>query len=206
MPDLDASKRIKHKVQQSTSSNNTVSSSDSQQTINTPSSQRADSSSNITHWPNDNGHVSTSRSSTIPNLTVGIGDLKRQRSPNTTSPTVLPGYRESIFGQAHQSLPWRDGQRNERIPSAQPFPHDEGDSRASYQELPATDNLSLAGSAQIAHRTRRCATPSLLTSDSTNRSSIASPSTGSSVFFNVGNPLTDPPLFYTATLLIPLLH
>jgi hypothetical protein len=109
MPDLDASKRIKHKSQQSTASNSTINSGDSQQTINTPSSQRAESSSNVSHWPNSISHVPTPRSANIPYLTVGIEDLKCQGSPNTMASKVLPGYRESIIGGGH---PWREVQRS----------------------------------------------------------------------------------------------
>jgi hypothetical protein len=87
--DFDASKRLKFEAR-STATKGIASSGGSQQGTNTPSSQRVESPSNITHWPNGDGHVSSPQSSNMPKLNVGLGDLKRRGSPKTTFPTVLP--------------------------------------------------------------------------------------------------------------------
>lgn len=119
---------------------------------------------------------------------------KGQGSPNATSPTVLPGYRESIFGGNQQALSWRDGQRDEVVGSLQQSSRvvSVGDQRPSYNG-PPSDKLNLTGSAQHAHRTGSTHPPPLLTSESTNRSSASSGSTASSTFFTPRTPM-EPPL------------
>jgi hypothetical protein len=192
--DLDASKRPKLEVKQSTASNGTRSSGDNQQGIDTPSSQRMEPSLKITHWPNGDGYMLSSQLSNMQKLQVGSGDPKPLGSPSTTSPTVLPGYRDSILDCGHQSLPWREGQRSKSISSGRQLPQtaNVGDRRASHRGLPAIDHLTLPAPVQHAHRTEQNIPP-FLKSEWTNRPPTSSPSTGSSVFFSPRTPM-EPPL------------
>jgi hypothetical protein len=120
------------------------------------------------------------RTSNMPKLNVAPGGLTAQVSPKTTSPSILPGYRDSIFNGAHQPLPWREGQREDSVPPLQQLPglSSVGDRRSSYPGGPVGDSLSLTRSSQHNHRTGQSQPPPLLKSESTNRSSTSSASTG----------------------------
>lgn len=132
----------------------------------------------------DNGIPS--QVSIMPKINAVPGDTKAQTSPRNTSPTVLPGYRDSIFKGPPQgppqSLPWRDGQRDE-TPQQHNRPGGFGDSRV----------VETAGFHQHARRTEHANPPPLLTSESTNRSTGSSNSTVSSTYFSPRTPL-EPPL------------
>jgi len=130
----------------------------------------------------------------MPKLNIVLGAPKSQGSPSTTSPGVLPGYRDSIYGGGiQQSLPWRDGQ-HEDSSSLQKLPRlaSISDRRPSFPSPPQTEGLIHAGSLQ--HPLRKAPTPNqpppLLTSESTNRSSASSASTGStSSFYHPRTPM-----------------
>lgn len=145
------------------------------------------SASNTSQWP-----IHESQSS--PQLATVPGSLKRQGSPSLTSPAILPGYRESIFGGSQHSLPWREGQRDEHTPRApqqqQQLPRISSVSDRRLSQ-PISDPLNLTGSPQHAHRTTHpppAHPPPLLTSESTNRSTTSS-STSSSTYLAPRTPM-----------------
>ena len=130
---------------------------------------------------------------------------KDQGSP--TSSTVLPGYRDSIFGgNAH--VAWREelrdptqGSNNQFIPLTEglrdeiPSPLQQvsraansSDRRSSYAKNSLGNSLNLTGSQQHAHRTGQGQPPPLI-SESTSRSSGSSVSTNSTAFFTPRTPL-----------------
>ncbi len=135
-------------------------------------------SSQNSQWHATDG--ASPRTSNMPKLSVASGGLTAQVSPKTTSPSVLPGYRDSIFSGAHQPLPWREGQHDDSVPSLQQLPglSSVGDRRSSYPGGPVGDSLNLTGSSQHNHRTGQSQPPPLLKSESTNGSSTSSASTG----------------------------
>ncbi|KAI9053781.1 hypothetical protein LZ554_002730 [Drepanopeziza brunnea f. sp. 'monogermtubi'] len=114
-------------------------------------------------------------------------------SPQVTasSPTVLPGFRDSIY----PSLPRRDGLRDDNAPHYQQLPRftsvKDRQNSISNGATPTPDNLNLSGAQQFAHRTGQNHPPPLLTSESTNRStaSASSGSTVSSVFYSPRTPM-----------------
>jgi hypothetical protein len=142
--------------------------------------------------------------SNIPKLSLALGGPRRQDSPSTTSPTVLPGYRDSIYGAPQQALPWRDNQRDDGLGSLQQLSRiaTGGDRRPSYTGSPS-EKLNLTGSMQHAHRTGQSHPPPLLTSESTNRSSASSGSTVSSTYFTPRTPMEPP---FERALPIPSLY
>jgi hypothetical protein len=141
----------------------------------------------------------------MPPLSIAIGTSKPQNSPVVTSPTILPGYRDSIFGGSQQLVAWREGQRDD-TPTHNQLPRISSvtDSRSSLPSNAAQDSRNLTGSQQHAHRTLQGQNhpPPLLTSESTNRST-SSASTASSAFFTPRTPL-EPPL--DRALPIPALY
>jgi len=193
--DSDAAKRPKLEAHASNASSGTGSSATSQHDGETPSGRvRVESSASVaTQWHTADGAPSPPLSS-VPKLSLALGGPKGQGSPNTTSPTILPGYRESIYGGPQQALPWRDSQRDDGLGSLHQLSRvaSVGDRRSSYTGSPS-DKLNLTGSTQHAHRTGQSHPPPLLASESTNRSSASSASTASSAFFTPRTPM-EPPL------------
>ncbi|KAF4634165.1 hypothetical protein G7Y89_g3945 [Cudoniella acicularis] len=198
--DLEVAKRPKLEPHTSVASNGTASSGTpssgtSIYGIDTPTGRtRVESSaSSNSQWPINEGGIS--QTSTTPKPNSAHGTSTNQGSPDAPSPTLLPGYREAIFGGTHQGLPWREGQRDECNPSMQKLPRLSSvyERRSSYGNAPIADGLNLTGSAQHAHRTGQTHPPPLLTSESTNRSNGSSASTASSTFYTPRTPL-EPPL------------
>lgn len=193
--DSEAAKRPKLGAHASTASSGTGSSVASQHDDETPTGRmRLESSTpGADQWHTGDG-ASSPQLSAVPKLSLALGGPKRQGSPNTTSPAVLPGYRDSIYGAPQQALPWRDNQRDDSLGSLQQLSRvaTGGDRRPSYTESPS-EKLNLTGSMQHAHRTGQSHPPPLLTSESTNRSSVSSGSTVSSTYFTPRTPM-EPPL------------
>lgn len=206
--DLDAAKRPKLEAHQSTASSGTASSGASVHGDPPTGRMRVESSaSNTSQWP-------TNESQPSPQLTglkkLSVGAANSQSSPSTTSPTVLPGYRDSIFSGVNQTLAWRDGHRDDNGISGQQLPRitNPADARrSSYTGPPVADPLNLTGSLQHAHRTGQGSghPPPLLSSESTaGRSSGSSGSAGSSVFYNTPRTPMEPSL--DRALPIPTLY
>jgi len=159
------------------------------------------SASSTSQWPLHDGHPSPQSS----NLSVTQATSKGQGSPAVSSPGILPGYRESILN--HQTLPWREGQREENGLPHQQLPRisSVGGRRRSHSGLPVADSLNLTGSLQHAHRTGHISQtnpPPLLSSESTNRSTGSSSTTSSAYFTprtpmepTIDRPLAIPSLF-----------
>jgi len=107
----------------------------------------------------------------MPNLAV-TRSQNVQGSPSATSPPVLPGYRDAIFGTAPQTLAWRDSPRGAEPPSAmqQQLSRMMNPVHERRSSQPGTDSPNPYGSAAMAHRTVGAGggyTPPLLTSEST---------------------------------------
>lgn len=191
--EVETVKRPKLEAHPSTTSSGTSSSSASQHGDSSIGRARVESSASSNgQWHPPEGHVSP-QVSIMPKLNIASGAPKGQDSPNHTSPTVLPGYRESIFGASAHSLPWRDGKGDE---NTHQLPRLAGvnDRRASHTNNGlAHETLNLTGSPQHAHRTGHSHPPPLLTSESTNRSTGSSISTASSAYFTPRTPM-EPPL------------
>jgi len=187
----EAAKRPKLEAHASTTSSGTASSTASQHDGELPNGRmRVESSASSSgQWQMTDGHPS-------PQLSNGqkssLGAPLGHSSSNTSSPMVLPGYRESIFGGNQQALPWRDSQREENIGSHHQLPRI-GCTSDRRPSLPEKEKLNLTGSVQHAHRTGHSHPPPLLTSESTTRSSGSSASTVSSTFFSPRTPM-EPPL------------
>jgi len=194
--DSDASKRPKLEAHASTASSGTGSSATSLHGGDTPTGRlHAElSGSNTNQWHTVDGHTSP-QSATMPKLALTLGGPRGPGSPNTGSPAVLPGYRDSIFGGTQQTLAWRDGQRDESGNSFQQLPRlaSINDRRPNYPGGIVKDALNLTGSLQHAHRTGQSHPPPLLTSESTNRSSGSSASGASSAYYTPRTPM-EPPL------------
>ncbi|TVY30441.1 High mobility group protein 20A [Lachnellula hyalina] len=130
----------------------------------------------------------------VSKLNVAGGPSNSQSSPNTSSPSFLPGYRESIYGGTQQSLPWRDVQREDN-PAPQKLSHlaSISDRRSSPPSLHNSDSPILTGSVQHhPHRTAPTQShpPPLLSSESTNRSAS---SASTSSYFTPHTPMEPPP-------------
>ncbi|PMD52108.1 uncharacterized protein K444DRAFT_253501 [Hyaloscypha bicolor E] len=159
---------------------------------------RVESTASAGQWNTNDGGASPQFAS-APKLSLALGGPKRQNSPSTTSPTVLPGYRESIYGTPQQSTPWRDNSLDDSLASLQQLSRQaSGERRPSYTRSPS-DKLNLTGSVQHAHRTGHSNRPPLLTSESTSTNSTAS----SSAYFTPRTPM-EPPL--ERALSIPALY
>lgn len=205
MPDVDAAKRPKLEAHQSTASSGTTSSGTSVHGDTPTGRMRVESStSNTSQWP-------THESQPSPQLTglkkLSVGVANSQGSPITTSPTVLPGYRDSNFSGAHETLAWRDGHWDDNSIPGQQLPrmtNPADTARPSYTGPPVADPLNLIVSLQHPHRTGQGHPPPLLSSESTaGRSSGSSGSTSSSAFYTPRTPM-EPPL--DRALPIPTLY
>lgn len=196
--DFEAAKRPKLEGHTSAMSSISGSSGASQHGSDTPIGRmRVESSGSATgQWHPPEGQSSPQIPS-MPKLSVALGGPKPQNSPSATSPTVLPGYRDSIYGGNSQSLAWREGQRGDDLANSQlPRLSSVTDSRPNFSGLSHADPRNLTGSQQHDHRMNRGQNhppPPLLSSESTNRSSTSSASTGSSAFYTPRTPL-EPPL------------
>jgi hypothetical protein len=158
---------------------------------------RVEPAASAGHWNGNDGSASP-QFANAPKLSLALGGPKRHGSPPTTSPTVLPGYRESIYGTTQQPIPWRDTPRDDGLNSLQQLSRiaSGNDRRLSYTGSPS-DKLNLTGSVQHAHRTGQGHPPSLLTSESTsstNRSTASSGSTVSSAAYFTPRTPMEPPL------------
>lgn len=197
MADAEIAKRPKLEAHISTTSSGTNSSGFSGHGSDLPVVRsRVDSVASSNPWPSTNRPLSpATQSPNNPNLKAAYGGS--QNSPNPTSPTVLPGYRDSIYGAAQYALPWREGQRPESVDPLHHLPRisDPGDLRPTYAAAPTADThpLNITGSLQHSHRTGQIhQTPPLIPSESTagtTRSSGSSTSTNSSVFFTPRTPM-----------------
>ncbi|KAE8444993.1 hypothetical protein EG329_013999 [Mollisiaceae sp. DMI_Dod_QoI] len=198
--DSEAAKRPKLEAHTSTVSSASGSSGASQHGGDTPIGRiRVESAGSTTGQWQPEGQASPPASN-MSKLSAALGGPQPQTSPSTASPTILPGYRDSIFsGRNHQLLAWREAQRDDNPANHQqlpPLPR-VTDNRSNFSGAPAADSRNLTGSQQHAHRMvqggQNHPPPPLLTSESTNRSSTSSGSTGSSSFFTPRTPL-EPPL------------
>lgn len=205
----EAAKRPRLEAHISTTSSGTGSSAASQHDGDTLSGRsRIESTTSGGQWnANDGSGGASSQFANVPKLSLTPGGPKRLGSPNSTSPTVLPGYRESIYGTPQQAIPWRENPRDDRYNSLQQLSHiaSGNDRRPSYTGSPS-DKLNLTGSLQHAHRTGQGNPPPLLTHESTtstNRSTASSGSTVSSAYFAPRTPM-EPPL--ERALPIPALY
>ncbi|KUJ22357.1 uncharacterized protein LY89DRAFT_294738 [Mollisia scopiformis] len=204
--DSDAAKRPKLEAHASAVSSG--SSATSQHGGDTPIGRmRVESSASMTgQWHPSEGQTSPQLSN-MPKLSVALGGPKPQVSPSAPSPTVLPGYRDSLYGSHQQLHPWREGQRDDTLTNHQQLPRLSSvtDGRSTLSGTQAADPRNLTGSQQHAHRSAQAQShpPPLLTSESTNRSTTSSASTGSSAFFTPRTPL-EPPL--ERSLPIPSLY
>jgi len=126
----------------------------------------------------------------MPNLNLAMVSQSQTAQAPAISPTVLPGYRDSIY----PSLPWRDPQRDEIAGRYQQLPRIASvkDRQSSLSGTSHPEPLNLTGSQQHAHRTGHTHPPPLLTSESTNRSTASSGSTASSVYYSPRTPMEPP--------------
>ncbi|KAH8751161.1 hypothetical protein BGZ57DRAFT_1010168 [Hyaloscypha finlandica] len=96
-----------------------------------------------------NGRIRLNSTSSFPSPPVSTASVsssttnypapaKAQHSPPLPSPTVLPGYRDSIFAGTHQNLGWRDGHRSEDTNSLQQLPRVASD----HQQVPCPQHTS----------------------------------------------------------------
>lgn len=181
--DLEVAKRPKLEAHSSVASSGTASSGVSLHGPDTPQGRPPveSTSSSTSPWISDPPPTTSGLST----LNAPLGPPKA--SPVTTSPKRLPGYREAMFGTGNfpqQSQPRRESQTEEGTAARQPRLASISDRRPSYPGMPGPETLNLAGAIQNAHRTgqMRNQPPPLLTSESTNRSTASSTSTGSSYF------------------------
>lgn len=164
------------------------------------------SASNTSQWP-------TIESQPSPQLTglqkLSVAAPSSQSSPSSTSPTVLPGYRDPILNGTHQTVAWRDGHRDDNsipVPQLPRMTSSANARRSSFTGPPIAGSLNLTGSLQHAHRTGQgyARPPPLPTKESTaGRSSGSSGSTASSTFYSPRTPLEHP---LDRTLPIPQLY
>jgi hypothetical protein len=196
--DSDAVKRPKLDAHVSTTSSGTGSSAASQHDGETPSGQtRVESTTTVGNWNATDGGASPQFVNT-PKLSLALGGPKKHSSPPTASPTVLPGYRESIYGASPQANPWRDNARDDGLTSLQQLSRiaSGNDHRSGYNSLPS-DKLNLTGSTQHAHRTGQGNAPPLLTHESTTSTNMSTASSGSTIsssaYFSPRTPM-EPPL------------
>ena len=193
--DLEVAKRPKLELHASNTSSGTVSSGASQHGGDSSTVQaRVETSASSTGpWPSDS-HTTTAAG--VLKLSVALGSSNSQSPPNIASPTVLPGYRESIYGGTQQSLPRREAQREDSS-ALQKFPRlaSISDRPPSLPSTPKVDILNPTGSLQHSHRTAQAHShpPPLLTSESTNRSSTSASSASTGSFFTPHTPM-EPPL------------
>jgi len=196
--DSDVAKRPKLEAHASTTSSGTGSSAASLHGGESSGGRvRVESNAVANHWIDGAGGASP-QFANAPKLSLALGGPKRQGSPNTTSPTVLPGYRDSIYGTPQHSIPWPENARDDGLTSLQQLSRiASGNDRRSNYPGPPSEKLNLTGSPQHAHRTGQGHPPPLLTAESTtstNRSTASSGSTvSSSAYFTPRTPM-EPPL------------
>lgn len=192
--DSDSAKRPKLEAHTSTNSN----SSGTSQSTSEPwiGRRRVDSAATTGSWPPSTRQLST------PTHSPGVSKMNMSHAPapspshqsNPGSPTVLPGYRDSHYGDAHPALPWREGQHDETSAALRRSQRaiDHPDLRTNYAGKPPSrsENPGVSGAAQNAHHSAHSRPPPSLTSESSTatRSSTSSASTSSS-FFNPRTPL-----------------
>ncbi|KAH6666594.1 hypothetical protein B0J14DRAFT_490606 [Halenospora varia] len=195
VPDVEVAKRPKLEAHASAASSGTTSSGTSYQGIDASNSRArvGSSASSSGQWPSHEAPTSQNcQTSSTPKVHSLQGAPTSQASPSATSPTVLPGYRESMFGSTQQGLPWRDGQQSDNLPKL-PRISSVYERRSSFANGVASDEGSHSGLHQHPHRTAQGHPPPLLTSDSTNRSTGSSASNNSSAIYTPHTPL-EPPL------------
>ncbi|PSS27836.1 hypothetical protein M430DRAFT_131761 [Amorphotheca resinae ATCC 22711] len=185
--DLEVTKRPKLENQMRTVSSGTTSSSTSQQGRDTPTGRarvEPPAATSTGQWPAHDDRLS-------PAMALPVGQTGKSLSPASSSGT-LPGYREAIFGGSSQSLPWREGNRDENSMSLQQHRRVTGiGDRQSYPGPPMADSLNPTGGLQHAHRMvqgRPPPPPPSLISEST-KSSGSSASTNSPAFLTPRTPL-----------------
>ena len=122
----------------------------------------------------------------------GAGGVKDQDPSHGKQPNVLPGYRESIYGNIHQqTLAWRDNTRPDASAAAQ-FPRVTAmeERRPGYFATSPVEPLSqLNVRSQVDHRTSQSFSPPLLNSESTSGTTISSGSNSSSLQYMPRTPL-----------------
>jgi len=189
--EVEVVKRPKLEAHPSTASSGTGSSSASHQGDPPSARGRLGSAASISRqWHPSDNHT-PSQVSIMPKLTVAPGGTKVPSSPKSNSPTVLPGYRDSIF-QGPQQIQWREGQRDENF---QQNPHPASINDGRIADLP--------GSQQHARRASQTHPPPLLTTESTNRSTGSTASTVSSAYFTPRTPMEPP---FERSLPIPSMY
>ncbi|KAG0651006.1 Nucleosome chromatin assembly factor group D 13 [Hyphodiscus hymeniophilus] len=181
----EATKRPKLEAHRSTASSGTASSGASIHGGDTSTGRTLvdTSASNTNQW-----HASESLSS--PQLTgvktPSVGLTGRQGSPTAISPTVLPGYRDSMLNGNYHTLAWRDRDDNSTLSRKLPRMSTSADARQS--SFAAADTL------QHPRTQAHGPPPPLPSSESTNGLSTGSSiSTHSSLFYSPRTPL-EPPL------------
>jgi len=131
------------------------------------------------------------------NLPVGHGnvlvDKSVKSSPIATSPTILPGYRESLFNSSKQNLAWRDARRDVDYSSQAPkLPGIASiEERRPERSLASGSPANFSVVTQASHHSsgHGYTPPPLLTSESTSGSSG---SAASSLYVNPRTPLEPP--------------
>ena len=111
--DSETSKRPKLDVHPSNASTGTISSG-----ADTPSSSRAESSNSQRQGKD---RLTSPQPGASSKSNIGAGSHHGSENGQFASSTVLPGYRESIYGVSHPSLPWRDGSRDDGAATLQQF-------------------------------------------------------------------------------------
>lgn len=191
--EVEAVKRPKLEAHASAISSGTTSSTSSQNGVDHPNARaRVGSSASISAQSHQTENRTPPQITIMPKLTLALGVAKSQSSPKHTSPTLLPGYRDSIFRGPPHSLPWRDGQRDELL---QQLPRQSGAGENSQPDAPR----------QNGRRTSlgQGPPPPLLTSESTNRSTGSTASTASSTYFTPRTPMEPP---FERALPIPAIY
>ncbi|RDW63994.1 hypothetical protein BP5796_10496 [Coleophoma crateriformis] len=192
--DTDNAKRPKLEAHPSTNSNSSGASVSASESW--PGRRRVNSAATTGSWPPSGRQLSTPHSPGMLKMNIAhVPVSSPSLQPNATSPTVLPGYRDSQYGDAQQALPWREGQRDETASISRQSPRamDSADARTSFagKHQSRSENLNTTGALQHAHRTGDSHPPPSLTSEltsGTTRSSGSSTSTSSS-FFNPRTPM-----------------
>ncbi|KAL2065020.1 hypothetical protein VTL71DRAFT_4160 [Oculimacula yallundae] len=184
--DADASKRPKLEAHTSATSNGTTSSGTNNSQQESPVSH-ARVEQPLQNASQYNVAATQSPSKMTPKSTPAPGG---QTTQTVTSPTILPGYRDSIY----PSLPWREAQRDEAAGRYHSLPRIASvkDRQPSFSAAPHPEAHNLSAPQHI-RRTGQGHPPPLLTSESTNRSTASTGSTASSVFYSPRTPM-DPPM------------
>ncbi|KAL3423849.1 HMG box protein [Phlyctema vagabunda] len=194
--EADPAKRPKLEAHVSGTSTTTNSSSTNSITTSQPSSEslntraHVDSSTTPNSWPPPTRQCSPpTQSPGLSQLAAGV-HAQVKNSPSSMSPSVLPGYRDAIYGGSLPAPSWREQRDDAPAANLPPVSRmsEHADMRTSYAGPPAPDSLNLTGSLQHAHRTGHSQRPPLLSSESTSGTTSSSVSTNSS-FFTPRTPL-----------------